>query len=85
MTLHRSLPDVADSLSTELQDWAVRRHETMKWRESRLQEAGGGTECTILVGIVHSVPPPALNARDSLPLSSLARLSTNAQKNPGGL
>lgn len=49
-TLHRSLPDVAKQLSTELQDWASKRHETYKWRESRGVEAGAGTEVTLLVG-----------------------------------
>lgn len=44
-TLQRSLPDVAESLATELQEWALRRHDTMKWRESRGKEsATDGTQ-----------------------------------------
>jgi homodimeric pyruvate:ferredoxin (flavodoxin) oxidoreductase len=49
-TLHRSLPDVAEQLSLELQDWATRRHETMKWRESRDTESSDGIPLNLLVG-----------------------------------
>jgi pyruvate/2-oxoacid:ferredoxin oxidoreductase beta subunit len=47
-TLHRSLPDVAEQLAVELQDWATRRHETMKWRESRSHEASEGSRVLLI-------------------------------------
>jgi pyruvate dehydrogenase (NADP+) len=48
-TLHRSLPDVAEQLSVELQDWAVRRHDTMKWREARTTQASDGTPKSLIL------------------------------------
>eukprot|EP00397_Hematodinium_sp_SG-2012_P000320 GEMP01000320.1.p1 GENE.GEMP01000320.1~~GEMP01000320.1.p1 ORF type:complete len:1805 (+),score=426.97 GEMP01000320.1:80-5494(+) len=50
-TLHRSLPDVAESLENELQIWADRRHSQYKHREVVGQTtASGSMQLTILVG-----------------------------------
>jgi len=50
VTLGRTHPEAAGALRSELQDWATRRHEQMKWRESRNRGDQSGEPLTLLIG-----------------------------------